>query len=109
MQIGDIVCSRCGRDVGGIFIILDTEEEYLYLADGKSRRVEKPKRKKSKHVEFRAVGDGPLFVRLRQGDALTNRQVRQILTPFTLTDSPEQTDIDQATITLTGRDTSGKG
>ena len=104
MQIGDLVCSRRGRDVGGLFIILDSEDEYLYLADGKRRRVENPKRKKRKHVEFWAVGDGPLSVRLRQGDAPTNRQIRQLLAQHTPTDTNNQ-----ATITPTGRDMSGKG
>ena len=48
----NIVKSAAGRDEGDIFFVLDTQEEYLLLADGKSRRVETPKKKKRKHVTF---------------------------------------------------------
>lgn len=33
------------------FIVIAVDGEYLYLADGKSRRLEHPKRKKIKHVQ----------------------------------------------------------
>ena len=42
----DIVQSDAGRDKGKLFFVLDMEGEYLLLADGKTRSVETPKRKK---------------------------------------------------------------
>ena len=42
----NIVRSVAGRDQGKLFIVLAVEGEYLLLADGKSRKVESPKRKK---------------------------------------------------------------
>ena len=48
----NIVKSTAGRDEGDFFFVLDTQGEFLLLADGKSRRVEKPKKKKRKHVSF---------------------------------------------------------
>ena len=50
-QVGQIVISKSGRDKGMIFIVLSTEGEYLYLADGKLRSMLKPKKKKLKHVQ----------------------------------------------------------
>ena len=47
---GSLVYSRAGRDKGTLFLVLETEGEYVYLTDGDTRRVEKPKRKKLKHV-----------------------------------------------------------
>ena len=41
----NIVRSVAGRDQGKLFIVLAVEGEYLLLADGKSRKVESPKRK----------------------------------------------------------------
>lgn len=41
----DIVASKAGRDQGQFFFVLDTDGEYVYIADGKGRRVEQPKRK----------------------------------------------------------------
>ena len=45
-----LVVSKAGRDQGQLFYVIDADEQYVYLADGKSRRLEKPKRKKRKHV-----------------------------------------------------------
>ena len=46
-----LIVSKAGRDKGQLFYVIDTDEQYVYLADGKSRKLEKPKRKKRKHVE----------------------------------------------------------
>ena len=45
-----LIVSKAGRDKGQLFYVIDTDEQYVYLADGKSRKLEKPKRKKRKHV-----------------------------------------------------------
>jgi len=47
---GSLVYSRAGRDKGTLFLVLRAEGEYVYLTDGDTRRVEKPKRKKLKHI-----------------------------------------------------------
>jgi len=58
-MIGQIVFSKAGRDKGEAFIVLQIEGEYLYLANGKSRRLESPKKKKAKHVQpSKTVDDG---------------------------------------------------
>ena len=50
-QIGQIVFSKSGRDKGTALIVLSSEGEYVYLADGKVRPISKPKKKKFKHVQ----------------------------------------------------------
>ena len=50
MKIGQIVFSKQGRDKDNFFIIYAIENEYLFLVDGKSRKLENPKKKKIKHV-----------------------------------------------------------
>lgn len=52
MSVGTIVFSRKGRDKGRAMVVLKCEGEYLTLADGKLRTLEKPKRKKTKHVQI---------------------------------------------------------
>ena len=43
-----LIVSKAGRDKGQLFYVIDADEQYVYLADGKSRKLEKPKRKKRK-------------------------------------------------------------
>jgi ribosomal protein L14E/L6E/L27E len=47
---GMLVYSKAGRDKGKLFLVLARENDFVYLADGDTRRVTKPKKKKLKHV-----------------------------------------------------------
>jgi ribosomal protein L14E/L6E/L27E len=51
MQIGQIVFSKCGRDKGRAFVVLNVDAEYIYLVDGSLRSLDRPKKKKVKHVQ----------------------------------------------------------
>ena len=61
----NIVRSVAGRDQGKLFVVLAVEGEYLLLADGKSRKVESPKRKKRRHVLFVAADESRLSEKIR--------------------------------------------
>ena len=50
-KIGEFAKSKAGHDKEEIFIIINKEEEYVYLVDGKSRILDKPKKKKIKHIK----------------------------------------------------------
>ncbi|MCH1984241.1 KOW domain-containing RNA-binding protein [Ruminococcus sp. OA3] len=43
--------SLAGHDKGRLYIILCTDEEYVYLADGKNRLLDTPKKKRKRHVQ----------------------------------------------------------
>ena len=49
---GSIVISKAGRDKGLPFVVLSTEEEYCFIANGKCRKIEHPKKKKLKHLQM---------------------------------------------------------
>ena len=67
-----LVVSKAGRDQGQLFYVIDADEQYVYLADGKSRRLEKPKRKKRKHIEQK----------IRNGEKVLNSELRKELASF---------------------------
>ena len=50
----DIVMSLSGRDKEQLFYVLELQDEYVLYADGKSRRIEHPKRKKKKHMYWKS-------------------------------------------------------
>ena len=63
-DLADVVISINGRDAGKRFIIVETKEEYSLIADGKGRRIEKPKLKKNKHLKLEEKADGPILTKL---------------------------------------------
>lgn len=48
---GQVVYSKSGHDKGLPFIVISAEGDYVRIADGKRRRLEKPKLKKIKHLQ----------------------------------------------------------
>jgi len=79
MNIADIVVSLNGRDTGKRFIIIAIEDEYSLIANGKGRRLEKPKRKKTKHLRFEGKAGSIITKKLLDGEKITNSEVRKEL------------------------------
>lgn len=51
LSIGDVVISTRGRDKGGVFAVIKTDEQYVYIADGRHRKIQSAKKKLVKHVQ----------------------------------------------------------
>jgi len=78
----DIVISTAGRDKGKLFFVLGTEEDFLLLADGKTRRLERPKRKKRKHAVLAARYECRTADKIRSGEKVTNSELRRTLAQY---------------------------
>jgi large subunit ribosomal protein L14e len=77
-----LVISKAGRDQGQLFYVIDADEQYVYLADGKSRRLEKPKRKKRKHIEQIPRTESRIAEKIRNGEKVLNSELRKELASF---------------------------
>ena len=79
IQISDVVVSTAGRDAGSYFYVIAVEEAYVFLADGKGRTLDKPKRKKRKHIEKVLRSETRVAEKLRSGDKVLNGELRRDL------------------------------
>ena len=70
--------------------MLAVEGEFLLLADGKSRKVENPKRKKRRHVLFVSAEENRLADKLKRGEKITNSELRRTLAIFREEVQPDQ-------------------
>ena len=77
-----LIVSKAGRDKAQLFYVIDTDEQYVYLADGKSRKLEKPKRKKRKHVEQVPRTESRIAEKIRNGEKVLNSELRKELASF---------------------------
>lgn len=75
----DLVLSMAGHDKGMLFYVLDTDGVYVSLVNGKERKVEKPKRKKLKHVRKVPRPDSTLTEKIRSGEQILNSELRREL------------------------------
>ena len=86
----DVVRSAAGRDKGELFFVLETQGDFLLLADGRRRRVERPKRKKRKHVEAAGAPHTRTAEKIRCGEAVPNSELRRTLAQIRGGGNPDQ-------------------
>ncbi len=80
LSAGDIVYSKAGRDKDKIFIVLEVlDESFALVADGELRRVQKPKKKKIKHLKKTNITAPSIESKLLNGLKVTNTDLRRIL------------------------------
>lgn len=51
-ESGMLARSMAGHDAGRIYVIMDVDDAYVYLVDGKGRTLDRPKKKKKRHVQI---------------------------------------------------------
>lgn len=51
-KAGMLARSKAGHDTGKVYVIIEVDDTYVYLADGRIRTLERPKKKKKKHVQI---------------------------------------------------------
>lgn len=52
LKVGQIVRSKAGRDKDEVFIVYEiVDSNFVLLVDGKIRKIDKPKKKKVKHLQ----------------------------------------------------------
>ena len=76
---GMLARSLAGHDQNRLYIIIRAEEEYVWLADGRLRTLEKPKKKKRKHVQIHHKIPEPVNSILKSEKTLRDEEIKQAI------------------------------
>ncbi|WP_101773957.1 KOW domain-containing RNA-binding protein [Peptostreptococcus faecalis] len=77
LSVGQLVVASCGRDKGKkFFIVRIIDENYVLISDGKSRKLDKPKLKKIKHLNINNFVNEKLKKLLQNGNNITDSFIR---------------------------------
>ena len=79
---GEIVLSLKGHDAGGLFCVLDAQDGFVRIVDGKGRKLAAPKRKRESQLRRAGTSAHPAIVRLQRGEGVSDRAIRQALAAF---------------------------
>lgn len=83
ITIGQVVKSKAGRDKGRIFLVVDIlDKDHLYLVDGDLRKLDNPKKKKTKHLIVYNTVLPELKYKLDNQIKINNAFIRKLLEPF---------------------------
>jgi len=78
--LGKVVHSKSGRDKGKFFIIIGIiDAEYVYISDGDLRKIEKPKKKKIKHLVFKDVLADDIRNTILSDGKISNSKIKKFL------------------------------
>lgn len=72
---GSVVKALAGRDQDRLFVAVAVEDRCVFIADGKERKLEKPKRKNIKHIS-------PTGKAVDMTD-MTDKKLRKLVSAFT--------------------------
>ena len=79
LEFGMFARSLAGHDKGRLYIVLEAGDDEALLADGRLRTLEKPKRKKRKHLQPDYHRADELLRRKEEGHAIRNEDIIQAL------------------------------
>ncbi|MBZ9689452.1 KOW domain-containing RNA-binding protein [Clostridium estertheticum] len=78
--IGKVVNSKAGRDMHRKFIVVGIlNSEYVYIADGDLRKIEKPKKKKVRHLDFTGIVAEEVKDLILSKEEVTNSKIKIFL------------------------------
>ncbi len=82
-NLGQIIISKAGRDKNKFLIVIDISDEYVYVVDGKSRKIESPKQKKKKHIQYTSYISKTIVEKLNEKIKISNSDIRKAIDEYT--------------------------
>jgi len=81
---GQMVMSKAGHDKDNIYVISSIEDEYLYLVDGRLRKLTNPKKKKKMHVQPINYVDTKLKSKFDANENVINEEIKYAIKQYTM-------------------------
>lgn len=79
---GMLARSKAGHDIGKLYVVMDVDTEYVYLADGVSRTVDKTKKKKRKHIQIIYKIPALLQKVMSEGREMQNEHIKKAIKDY---------------------------
>lgn len=83
MEQGEVVFSIAGRDQGRFFAVIEvTDDKFVLIADGEYHTIEKPKKKKIKHLKSQEAVLEKIQTKLQSGTKIFDAELKSALRAF---------------------------
>lgn len=78
--IGKVVRSKAGRDVDHLYVVIgQLDSDYVLIVNGKTKTLEKPKKKKIKHLDFLSTLDDKFKPAIDLKNKCTDLEIKRFL------------------------------
>ncbi len=80
IEIGRVAVSTAGRDKGRYFMILDIiDDQYVYIVNGELRTIDRPKKKKIRHLKLCPQVLNGIAQKLKTGAKVFDAEIRSAI------------------------------
>ncbi len=80
---GQFVTSRAGHDKGTVYVVTAEEKDFVYLCDGRLKKLESPKKKRRIHVQpINRTVERELLGRLLGGGIVRDEEIRYAIKQY---------------------------
>ena len=74
---GMFAISKAGHDKGQMYIIIREDRDFAYLVDGDIRKLDRPKKKRKKHLQLVKTGlDEVLLEKIKNQNIIYNEEIK---------------------------------
>lgn len=83
ITLGSVVFSKAGRDSGSYYLVVEIiNENFVKIADGKKRTLQKPKTKKVKHLTYSGDTIANIGAKLTEQKQVFDKEIFSALRTF---------------------------
>lgn len=80
---GFLASSKAGHDKGKVYVIIKEDTEYVWLADGKIKTVDRPKKKRKKHIQvIKYFNNEEIRTSLTEGKEVSDLEILMVLKKY---------------------------
>ena len=82
-MVGKMAKVKAGHDKDKIYIIVRNDEKFVYLADGKLKTLQNPKKKSKKHIQpILHKIDETLALKLQTNDKVIDEEIKKAVKDY---------------------------
>lgn len=78
-KTGMLAKSLAGHDQNHIYVIVQETGDFVFLCDGRLKTIDKPKRKRKKHIQLMKMIPEELAAKIAAGTDLKNEDIRKAI------------------------------
>ena len=78
-MIGKFAISKAGHDKTKLYVIMNEDLEYVYLVDGDLKPLDKPKKKRKKHIQIINRVDETIQNKLETKQIIYNEDIKRAI------------------------------
>ena len=82
ITIGMFAKSKAGHDKNQVYVIINCDDEYVYLSDGRLKTIDHPKKKKIKHIQLIGYSNPEIGKKLLDNNLLRNEDIKKAIKDY---------------------------